>query len=73
MNENKELTERAELKKWLKRGDMLKIAEICDVSRDTVYRWFSGAEIAAIELVVNRIVQMRKDQAESAAEKVVNQ
>lgn len=64
------LNERQKLKEWLKRGDLKAIAVACEVDRDTVYRWFSGAENAAIELVVNRTVEMRRKQAEEAAEKI---
>lgn len=73
MTQKKLVEEREKLKSWLKHGDIRAIADACEVHREVVYKWFSGSENPAIELVVNRIVQMRKDQAESAAEKVVNQ
>ena len=73
MNAKENFEDREDLKKWLRRGDLQRIAAACEVDRDTVYRWFAGAENPAIELVVTKTVELRKQQAMDAAEKIVSQ
>lgn len=70
--EKEVLKERQKLKSWLKHGDLQKIAEACEVDRDTLYKWFAGSDNPALELVVQETVKLRKQQAEEAAKRIIN-
>lgn len=57
---------RKELAKYLRWGDKTKIADLANVSKQTVQRWFSGhIKDSAVENYVLLFVEKRKEETES--------
>ena len=67
-----QIEERKNLIKFLKRGDIKKIAELSVYNRVTVYRWINGeSDNLSIEKLVVAISEKRKKQIEKSIKDLV--
>jgi ATP-dependent protease ClpP protease subunit len=67
-----QIEERKNLIKFLKRGDIKKIAELSGYNRVTVYRWINGeSDNLIIEKLVVAISEKRKKQIEKSIKDLV--
>lgn len=59
----KRIKERKEMRKYLRRNDLSRLARMADVSRTTVTEWFKGAIVrSSVEAYVDLLVEKRKEE-----------